>query len=280
MSDESTILKLFPKSRIAIFKIPNLPAGTPNNEETYRALFLNELLALETCAKRNLVPATYIRHPDGSANISVSDIVLDVSSFYLFAHKTLVSAIFILAKTIPHDQARGINFRSYTKFTKNVLAGDDDISQRLRKQCGKNLSWAQAAIIDKRDDLIQHWQGNASSKFFTSIFAWDVPYLVYYSADYVKKIDDKKVNSVLAQVKTKVKADLDGQADSLQKIAWMEAWQSKVSSQVQTQIASLMNNDLFIALPVTPSIVEKLDTTIACLLNEAVKIREQYATDN
>ncbi|MNY45626.1 hypothetical protein D3C86_1807440 [compost metagenome] len=80
----------------------------------------------------------------------------------------------------------------------------------------------------------------------------------------------------MAQVKTKVKASLDEQADSLQKIAWMEAWQSKVSTQVQAQIASLMDNDSFIALPVTASIVEKIDTTIACLLEEAIKIREQY----
>lgn len=280
MTDESTILKLFPKSRTAIFRIPNLPAGTPNNEETYRALFLNELLALETCAKRNLVPATYIRHPDGSVNLSISDIVLDVSSFYLFAHKTLVSSIFILAKTIPHDQARGISFRSYTTFTNNVLEAEDDTSRILRKECGRNLSWAQTAIIDKRDDLIQHWQGNAASKFFTSVFAWDLPYLVYHAADYAKKIDDKKVDSVLAQVKTKVKASLDGQADSLQKIAWMEAWQFKVSTQTRDRVASLMDSKSFITLPVTQSLVEKLDTTIAGLLNTAMSIRENNTSSD
>lgn len=108
------------------------------------------------------------------------------------------------------------------------MKAEDDTSRTLRRAERIYLGHKKS-IIDKRDDLIQHWQGNAASKFFTSVFAWDLPYLVYHTADCTKNIDDKKVNSVLAQVKTKIRASLDEQADSLQKIAWMEAWQFKVN---------------------------------------------------
>ncbi len=233
---------------------------------------MNELLSLELSAKRSLSPATYRRHKDGSADFSLQDTVLDVSTFYLFAHKTLVSSIFIFVKTLPHDKAHGISFKSYTGFTKNVLAKENEVLEQVFRDCGKKLSWAQRAIIDKRDDLVQHWQGNASNKFFTMICAWDLPYLVYYNPKGLDNIDSKKVDYVYSQVKTAVKTSLENQSDTLQKIVWMEAWQPTLSTQLQAEIDSLANNDIFIALPVTPQLVQKLDEMMACLLEEALKL--------
>jgi hypothetical protein len=264
-------LELFPLSTQQLFKLPDLAVDAKTKADTYKGLFLNELLALETSARRNLAPATYIRHADGSANMSLPDTILDVSTFYLFAHKTLVSAIFIFAKTLPHDKARGITYQSYTTFANKVHGQGNDVYKAVYESCGKNLSWAQKAIIDKRDDLVQHWQGNSSNKFFTSIYAWDLPLLVYYDPKAVDAIDGKQVDFVYAQVKPKVKAQLDPAADAMQKIVWLEAWHPTLSRQLQQQVESLLNNDKFIALPITPHLVQHLDTTIASLLEAGLQ---------
>lgn len=264
------MLDLFPLTLAQVFKLPDLAVDGNTNADTYKGLFLNELLSLELSAKRNLVPATYIRHQDGSANMSIADTILDVSSFYLFAHKTLVSTIFIFAKTIPRDKSRGITFRSYTAFNKDVQAQKNEVLKDLYYSCGKNLTWAQKAIIDKRDDLVQHWQGNASNKFFTMVCAWDLPYLVYYNSKELNKIDSNDVDRVFTQVKQRIKAPLDAKSDALQKIVWMEAWQPNVSTQLQKEIDKLTDNELFISLPVTPQLIKKLDETIAGILERAL----------
>ncbi|MFZ1301105.1 MAG: hypothetical protein WAQ27_00800 [Candidatus Microsaccharimonas sp.] len=266
------MLELFPLSKTQIFQLPDL-ALPRSGGSSYTSLFLNELLSLETSAKRCLVPAGYARNPDGSANLSLPDITLDVSTFYLFAHKTLVSAIFIFAKTIPHEKAKGVTFRSYTAFTKDVLAEKNETLALVHKKCGKQLSWAQKALINKRDDLVQHWQGNSSNKFFTMIYAWDLPYLVYYNPETVNKLDQAQVDFVCSQVKQKVKNQLDPQADTLQKLAWMEAWHPKLSIQLQRSIDKLLDNNIYISLPVTPQLIEKLDKTIASLLEMANTLR-------
>jgi len=265
-------LELFPLSTKQLFKLPDLAVDVKTKADTYKGLFLNELLALETSARRNLAPATYIRHADGSAKMSLPDTILDVSTFYLFAHKTLVSAIFIFAKTLPHDKARGITYQSYTTFANKVLGQGNDVYKAVYESCGKNLSWAQKAIIDKRDDLVQHWQGNSSNKFFTSIYAWDLPLLVYYNPKATGSIDSKQVDYVCSQVTAKVKAKLDPGADAMQKIAWMEAWHPMLSQQLQKEVDGLLDSNAFIALPVTEQLVKRLDATIASLLEVALQL--------
>lgn len=271
--DERHMLDLFPLTLDQVFKLPDLAVDGNTSADTYKSLFINELLSLELSAKRNLVPATYVRHQDGSASISLPDIILDVSSFYLFAHKTLVSNIFIFAKTIPRGKSRGITFRSYTAFNKDVQAQKNEVLKDLYHSCGKHLTWAQKAIIDKRDDLIQHWQGNTSNKFFTMVCAWDLPYLVYYNSKELDKIDSKAVDRVFSLVRQRIKAPLDAKSDALQKIVWMEAWQPNVSTQLQKEIDNLTNNELFISLPVTPQLIKRLDETIAGILEQASAIK-------
>jgi uncharacterized protein YecT (DUF1311 family) len=268
------MLELFPLTCRQIFQLPDLAVDPTVKADTYKGLFLNELLSLEVSAKRNLTPATYQRHADGSANLSMEDTILDVSTFYLFAHKALVSSIFIFTKTIRHDKRRGIGLGGYTDFMKVVSDKKTPTLEMVFKDCGKKLSWAQRAIIDKRDNLVQHWQVNSSNKFFTIVCAWDLPYLIYYNPKELHKIDDTKVNAAYNQVKTATKTKLDeSSSDSLQKIAWMEAWQPTLSTQLQTEINSLIDNDTFIALPVTPQLIRKLDETISCLLEEANKLK-------
>ena len=264
------MLELFPISKEQLFKLPDLAVDKGAPTDTYKSLFLNELLALETSAKRNLTPATYFKLPSGDTNLSVPDVVLDVSTFYLFAHKTLVSTIFILAKSLPHEKARGIGFNSYTAFTNGVIAEKTETLGRIKASSGKKLLWAQNAIVNKRDDLVQHWQGNASNKFFTMICAWDLPYLVYYNPKDLDKLNLPEIDSTLALVKRKVKATIDPKADALQKLAWMEAWSPNLSNQVQDDINNLLNNDIFINLPITPQLINKLDDVISSLLAEAL----------
>lgn len=265
-------LELFPLSSQQLFKLPDLAVDAKTKADTYKGLFLNELLALETSARRNLAPATYRRHPDGSANLSLPDTILDVSTFYLFAHKTLVSAIFIFTKTLPHDKARGISYQSFTTFANKVAKQENEVYKTVYQNCGKHLAWAQKAFIDKRDDLVQHWQGNASNKFFTCIYAWDLPLLVYYDPKALDTIDKKQVDFVYAQVKPKVKAQLEQGVDVLQAIAWLEAWHPTLSQQLQQQVESLLDDNKFIALPVTPQLIQQLDTTIAGLLETALQL--------
>src|SRR5437868_775442 len=124
---EPKILELFPLTRRELFKLPDLAIDETTKADTYKSLFLNELLALETCAKRNLAPAHYIKLPNGDTNLDLPSVVLDASSFYLFAHKTLVSAIFIFAKTLPHSLAKGIQFRSFTTFADRVGQKANDV---------------------------------------------------------------------------------------------------------------------------------------------------------
>lgn len=267
-------LELFPLTKEQMFKLPQLSIGADSHSDTYKGFFMNEVLALETSAKRNLAPTGYARRSDGNGNLSLPDTILDVSSFYLFAHKTLVSTIFILAKTVPRPKARGIQFNSFTKFRKSVEKHDTELLELLYRTCGKDLTWAQRAIIDKRDDLVQHWQGNATNKLFPMIIIWDVPYLVYYNSEHKDSIDVSAVDTVLARARGKIKAQIDPAADPLQKIAWLEAWQPSVSSGLQQDIDSLRNDDYFITLPVTAQLCAKLDKLIASLLKTALDISE------
>jgi len=267
------MLELFPLTQAQLFKLPDMAVDSKTQADTYKGLFLNEILSLELSAKRNLVPATYFRHPDGSADLSLPDTILDVSTFYLFAHKTLVSAIFMFANTLPHDKARGIPATGYTVFAKAVQAEKNDVLKSVRTSCGKNITWAQKAIIDKRDKLVQHWQSNASNKFFTMVCAWDLPYLVYYNAKTLDQIDASKVDYVFNQAKQKVKASIDPKSDSLQKIAWLEAWHPTLSTQLQSEIEALTDTDIFVTLPVTPQLIKKLDETIACLLEKGLSLK-------
>lgn len=271
---EATLLELFPLTRAELFKLPALAVDSTTHSDTYTGLFMNELLALETCAKRNLAPAHYFRHPDGSANLNLPSIVLDASSFYLFAHKTLVSCIFIFAKTIPSELRRGIQFRSFTTFAERVAQHETDVYTDIYTSCGYDIDWAQKNIIDKRDDLVQHWQGNDSNKFFTSVYAWDLPLLVYYDPKRKDDLNKGAIDSLCAAVKRKKPSwQLDPSADALQKIVWLEGWSPKLSRQTQADITSLTDNSIFISLPITPQLIERLDKTLAGLLSVANRLK-------
>lgn len=266
------MLELFPLTQKWLLKLPDMAVDVKTQSDTYKGLFLNEMLSLELCAKRNLAPATYFRNPDGSTNLSLTDTILDVSTFYLFAHKTLVSAIFVFVNTLPRDKTRGIPAASYTAFAKAVQAERNETLKSVRVSCGKNLTWARNAIIDKRDKLVQHWQSNASNKYFTMICAWDLPYLVYYNPKTLDQIDSVEVDYVFNQAKQKIKASIDARADSLQKIAWLEAWRPTLSTQLQAEIDRLTDTDIFVTLPVTPQLIKRLDETIACLLEKGIQM--------
>lgn len=251
-------------------QLPSLALDT-DTHDTYKGLFMNDLLTLEVSAKRCLVPSTYERHADGSINLSVPDTVLDVSSFYLFAHKALVSALFILHTALPRTASQGLPYNSFNRFMSALNRESSDFLRELHQQQGSNLSWVHKSIVTKRDDLVQHWQGNVSKKFFVSIFGWDLPYLVYYNPKDIDQIDDAAVESVYQQVKSATSAQLgEASADSLQKIAWMEAWQPTLATDLQRKVESLLDNNLFITLPVTPQLIDKLDEVIAGIINKAV----------
>lgn len=262
-------LNLFPLSKKVVFDLPSLSSG---DIDTYKTFFINELLCLETSATRNFKPA-YIRHKDGSANIAIHDVILDTSSFYLFAHKALISTIFIFCKTIPRTDAQSIPFASFGKFYNAVFKNETEIQRKIFQTNGKNLTWAKRVIIDKRDDLVQHWQGNSSNKFFPSVFPWDLPLLVYCNPNAVSDMDNRRIDYVLAQVKKAIKADIDEKSSSLQKIAWMEAWEPKLSDQLKKEVYRLCDNDKFITLPVTGQLVEQLDQVIYSLIAQAISIR-------
>jgi hypothetical protein len=275
---EPAILELFPLTRVELFKLPDLAVDSVSQADTYKSLFFNELLALETCAKRNLAPAHYFRHPDGSTNLDLSSIVLDASSFYLFAHKTLVSGIFIFAQTLPTEHKRGIQFRSFTTFAERVRQHENDVYTDIYTTCGYDVAWVQKSIIEKRDDLVQHWQGNDSNKFFTSVYAWDLPLLVYYDPKRKDDLDKTAIDSLCTSVRrNKPSWQLDPSADALQKIVWLEGWSPKLSRQIQADIASLTDNSAFISLPITPQLIERLDKTLAGLLGVANRLKVSNA---
>lgn len=271
---EPKILELFPLTRVELFKLPDLALDAVSGADTYKGLFLNELLALETCARRNLSPAHYFKNPDGSTNLDLSSIVLDASSFYLFAHKTLVSGIFIFTKTLPPALRRDIQFRSFTTFADRVLNQENSVYADLYTSCGRDISWSQKNIIDKRDDLVQHWQGNTSNKFFTSVYAWDLPLLVYYDPKRQEGLNKPDIDSLCASVRRSNPSwQLDPSADTLQKIVWLEGWSPKLSRQTQDDIANLTDNSVFISLPITPQLIERLDKTLAGLFTVANRLK-------
>jgi hypothetical protein len=270
----TTILELFPLTRAELFKLPDLAVDSTTHADTYKGLFMNELMALEVCAKRNLAPAHYFKNADGSANLDISSVVLDASSFYLFAHKTLVSSIFIFAKTLPPELRRGIQFRSFTAFAGLVAQHENEVYTDIYTSCGRDIAWAQKNIIDKRDDLVQHWQGNDSNKFFTSIYAWDLPLLVYYDPKRKNDLNETGINSLCASVKvSKPSWQLDPSADPMQKIVWLESWSPKLSRQIQADVDLLTDNSVFISLPITPQLIERLDATLAGLLQVANRLK-------
>jgi hypothetical protein len=257
-----------------LFKLPNLAIDSTAHNDTYKGLFINELIALETCAKRNLTPAHYFKRPDGSINLDLPNIVLDASSFYLFAHKTLVSAIFIFAKTLPPELRRGIQFRSFTSFAEHVAQHENNVYTDIYTSCGWDVAWAQKSIINKRDKLVQHWQCNSSNKFLTSVYAWDLPLLVYYDPKRKGNLNKTAIDSLCATVRlSKPNWQLDPSADTLQKIVWLESWLPKLSRQIQVDVANLTDNTIFISLPITPQLVERLDKTIAGLLSIANRLK-------
>ena len=271
---EPKILELFPLTRAELFKLTDLAVDDTTHADTYKGLFMNELMALETCAKRNLSPAHYFRNPDGSTNLDLSSVVLDASSFYLFAHKTLVSGIFIFAKTLPPELRRGIQFKSFTTFADRVSQQANDVYTDLYTSCGRDIAWSQKSIIDKRDDLVQHWQSNASNKFFTSIYAWDLPLLVYYDPKRKDDLNKADIDSLCASVRRSNPGwQLDASADTTQKIVWLEGWSPKLSRQTQDDIAKLTDNSVFISLPITPQLIERLDKTLAGLLGVANRLK-------
>lgn len=268
------MFELFPLTRVELFKLPDLAVDKTTHADTYKSLFMNELLALETCTRRNLSPDHYIKFPNGDRNLDLPSIVLDASSFYLFAHKTLVSSIFIFAKTLPHELSRGIKFASFTAFASQVSQHTSDVYKEIYTSCGRDINWAQANLVDKRDDLVQHWQGNDSNKFFTSVYAWDLPLLVYYDPKREEELRHNDINSIYTTVKHKHPGwQLDPNADALQKIVWLEGWSPKLSRQTQDEIAELTDNSIFISLPVTPQLVEYLDKTLAGLLSIANRLK-------
>lgn len=271
---EPSILELFPLTRVEFFKLPDLAVESVSQADTYKSLFINELLALEVCAKRNLMPAHYFKNPDGSANLDISSVVLDASSFYLFAHKTLISTIFIFAKTLPHNLRQGFQFRSFSTFAEHVSQPQNDIYKDIYSSCGRDIAWSQKNIINKRDDLVQHWQGNTSNKFFTNIYAWDLPLLVYYDPKRKQDLKVADINRLCATVRQRHSSwQLDSSAEALQKIVWLESWAPRLQRQLQDDVAKLTDNSIFISLPVTPQFIERLDKTLAGLLSIANRLK-------
>lgn len=271
---EPTILELFPLTRAELFKLPDLAVDSTTHADTYKGLFLNELLALDTCARRNLAPAHYFKNPDGSTNLDLPSVVLDASSFYLFAHKTLVSGLFIFAKTLPPEHRQGVQFRSFTTFAERVSQQQNELYKDVYTSCGWDIAWVQKNIIEKRDDLVQHWQGNASNKFFTALYAWDLPLLVYYDPKRKDDLDATTINTLCASVRQKNPGwQLDPAADAMQKIVWLEGWSPKLSRQIQDDITKLTDNSVFISLPITPQLIERLDKTLAGLLAVANRLK-------
>lgn len=262
---------LFPLTGAQAFKLPEFRVRKSDGSDSYKSLFATELLALEVCAKRNLKPANYSRNADGSVTMSLGEVVLDAPSFYLFAHKALLTTLFLLVKSLPHDQRAGLSYKSFTSFSKDVAVKRTEIHASIYSKCGKDVRWAQKFIIDKRDDLVQHWQGNASNKFMPSVYAVDIPLLIYYDAESVYKLDEAQIDRVRAKVSVRTKMVLNGYADPVQKVAWMEAWLPSLTSQLQEEVETLLDNDIFISLPVTPQLVAHLDKTMANLLEFVTK---------
>lgn len=264
------MLDLFPKTGSLVVPMPSLQVNRDNHNDTYKSLFMGDLIALNLAAKRCIQPGHYFKQPNGDTNLSLADITLDTSSFYLFAHKALASSIFIFTKLLPHDKQQGISYKSVTTFVNDVQAQKTTTHSGVRTACGRGLTWALKAIVEKRDDLVQHWQGNRSNQFFLEICAWDVPLVIYYDPLKETEIDKERVDSVYSMVKSSVNAKLDSSAQTLQKIAWMEAWQPKLSSQLAAEVETLLDNSKFIALPVTPQLLAKLDDTMASLLEHGL----------
>lgn len=266
-------LSLFPLTLAQIRQIPNLFVVEGIQTDTYKSLFVNELLALNTCARRNLAPEHYFKLPNGDTNLDLSSIVLDASSFYLFAHKTLVSSIFILSKTIPSGLAQGIPLK-FSTFSSRTASQYSDLYSHLYSVCGCDIAWAQRSIIDKRDNLVQHWQGNISNKFFTMIFAWDLPLLVYYDPRRLQDLNASAIGSLCASVRrTHSGWQLDSSADTLQKIVWLEGWSLRLSSQIQDDINQLTDDSIYISLPITPQLIKRIDKTLSGILTVANQLK-------
>jgi len=270
---------LFAQSQLTVFQLPELAVGATPHNDTYKSFYLNELVALEASAKRCLTPTRYLRPLGRDGSISLPDIILDISSFYLFAHKTLVSTVFVVFQTLPHRLRQGVSLKGFTNFATNVADKKNHTHELIYETCNRDVQWAQHAIIEKRDNVVEHWQTNTPNKFFANIIALDIPLLVYYDPKREHELDMKVVDSVLARVRLKhPKLIVDANADVLQKIAWLEAWSPTFSRQLQEDVAGLLNNDIFTALPVTPQLIKKLDETMAGLLKRALDLRQKHQT--
>lgn len=269
---------LFAESQLIVFQLPELAVGATPHNDTYKSFYLTELVALEASAKRCLAPSHYVRPLRRDGSISLPDIILDISSFYLFAHKTLVSTVFVAFQTLPHGLRRGISLSGFTNFAANVAGKKNHTYELIYETCNRDIQWAQHAVIEKRDNVVEHWQTNTPNKFFANIIALDLPLLVYYDSKREGDLDEAAVNSVVAQVQLKhPKLSIDNTTDTIQKIAWLEAWSPTFSRQLQEEVAELLNNDIFTALPVTPQLVKRLDEVMAGLLKRAVELRRAYS---
>jgi hypothetical protein len=72
---------------------------------------------------------------------------------------------------------------------------------------------------------------------------------------------------------SKPRWQLETSADALQKIVWLEGWSPKLSRQIQGEIDALTDNSVFISLPITPQLIERLDKTLAGLLSVANRLK-------
>lgn len=244
--------------------------------KTNSSLFANDVLATDLVIGRFLNTQGYIRQPDGSINLNLPSIVVDVQSFYLFTHKLLISALLMLRNYLPEEYARKNNFPigKFGEFYKYVQKEENEFAKLMKQQMSSELDWAKVKIIDKRDKMVQHWTTKLQNQLVPTLIAFDLPVLAYQHPDkFEASVNSTKLNYWTEKIARKHHIQFSPNNGAGHNLAFLEAWYPKLEKDEKARVDSFINPDLFIALPVSPVIVDELSAYLEKIADIIEQVR-------
>jgi len=239
--------------------------GSKTNEtrimKTNGTLFADDIVATDYTLERFINFPHYKRNPDGSVNMDFAAVFADTQSFYLFAHKLIVSTLLMIKNYLPHSyvQQAQLPLGKFGKFFSYVYNKDNDLTKLIKKHMDAELKWAKYKIIDKRDNMVQHWTTNLQNQLMPTIQTFDLPILTYeHPEKFAESVDKKRILYWTEKIAKKNGIAYSSNENPGSNIAFLEAWYPKLSLDERESIDNLVNSDVYIALPISPIIAEEL----------------------
>jgi hypothetical protein len=242
-----------------------------NLHEGTRSMFMHDLFMLDEAASRNLSMKP-IREKDDYEK-ELAKIMLDVQGFYLMAARAVVSSISIAWDVLPSQARQNLPNRGFNKFYGHVSTSHKRFPRKLYGQLGRELDWLKLHVIDKRDNVIQHWAVNPQKRFMPNLTLYpDVNVVSYVSQE--KKYPQNVAHRINKLFDDRTKHELALRSDIsevVERQAVMELWYCDLIDERQDELDQIIDHSIQIVLPVTKNMVDRLSMFFVQLLEFLTK---------